>query len=80
MNRHLTESISTDILLQEGAFNGKLNVMEVNGPDIKSQNTFGKEIVKTTEKDSIKPKDNLLNYSFPPHSFTMIKGKYLESK
>jgi len=75
MNRHLTESISTDIILQEGEFKGKLEVMEVNGPDIKSQNTFGKEVVKTKEKDSLKAKDNVLNYSFPPHSYTMIKGK-----
>lgn len=78
MNRHLTESISTDIILQEGSFKGNFEVMEVNGPDIKSQNTFGKEVVKTMKKESVKPKNNELNYKFPPHSYTMIKGKFLE--
>jgi alpha-N-arabinofuranosidase len=76
MNRHLTENISTDIILQEGEFKGKFEVMEVNGPDVKAQNTFDKEVVKTQQKNSVKPDDNKLNYSFPPHSYTMIKGKF----
>lgn len=75
MNRHLTESISTDIILQEGSFKGNFKVMEINGPDIKSENTFGKEVVKTDNKESLKPRDIKLKYKFPPHSYTMIKGK-----
>ncbi len=78
MNRHLTDNISTDIILQEGSFNGNFEVMEVNGPDIKSQNTFGKEIVNTKKKEKVQPRNHKLKYSFPPHSYTMIKGKFLE--
>ncbi len=75
MNRHLTDEISTDIILQEGAYMGEFEVMEVNGPDVKSQNTFGSEIVQTSQKNNISPGDNEFTYVFPPHSYTMIKGK-----
>ncbi len=75
LNRHLTDQISTDIILQEGVFKGNFEVMEVNGPSIKSENTFGKEIVKTKKKPFLKPKKNKLIYNFPPHSYTLIKGK-----
>lgn len=75
VNRHLTESISTEIICQEGKFTGNFSVYEVNGPDIKTENTFGNEQVKTTEKASIIANGSSFSYEFPPHSFTMIKGK-----
>lgn len=75
VNRHLTDKITTEIVLQEGKFNGEIEVLEVNGPDIKTQNTFGKELVKTQNKGKVDAKSNTLTYAFPPHSYTMLKGK-----
>ncbi len=75
VNRHKDESITTDILCQTGEFAGEFEVYEVNGPDIKSSNDFGKELVKTINKPAIKAKGEKISYAFPPHSLTMIKGK-----
>lgn len=75
VNRHKEEAITTDIISQNGAFSGQFNVFEVNGPGIKAANDFGKETVMTVEKPGIMAKGNTLTYAFPPHSFTLIKGK-----
>jgi alpha-N-arabinofuranosidase len=75
VNRNQDEATTTDILSQNGAFTGNFTVYEVNGPDIKSMNDFNKETVKTVEREPIKANGNKITYSFPPHSFTMIKGK-----
>ena len=48
-------------------------VAEVNGPDIKAENTFGSVKVHTVNK-SITAEGQEMVYSFPPHSYTMIKG------
>jgi alpha-N-arabinofuranosidase len=74
VNRHIDESITTDIISQTGAFSGAFEVYEVNGPDTKSMNDFGSEPVKTVRKDDLKAKGEKVTYSFPPHSFTMLKG------
>jgi alpha-L-arabinofuranosidase len=75
VNRNKDKAITTDIICQTGIFNGDFEVFEVNGPDIKSENNFDKETVKTASKPVIKAKGDKITYSFPPHSFTMIKGK-----
>jgi alpha-L-arabinofuranosidase len=75
VNRNKEESITTDIVSQNGAFTGDFSVSEINGPDIKSSNDFNNEIVKTIERPSIAASGNKITYTFPPHSFTMIKGK-----
>ena len=75
VNRNKDEAITTDIISQNGSFTGNFTVAEVNGPDIKSRNDFNKEIVSTVEKPSLKTNGNKITYTFPPHSFTMIKGK-----
>ncbi len=77
VNRHKDQSISTDIISQQGKFSGELEVFEVNGPDIKSGNDFNKESVKTVKKSAIKLKGESFNYQFPPHSFTLLKGKII---
>ena len=75
-NRNKDEAITTDIISQNGAFSGPFKVFEINGPDIKSANDFGKETVKTVEKsNTITANGTKITYSFPPHSITMIKGK-----
>jgi alpha-N-arabinofuranosidase len=75
VNRHLTEKIAAQIISQKGEFNGACSVYEVNGPDVKTENTFGSEPVKTVEKPKIEVNGNSFFYEFPPHSFVMIKGK-----
>ncbi len=75
VNRHKDKAISTDILLQEGNFDGNLKVYEVNGPDVKAENDFNSEKVATKEKAAINAKGQKITYSFPAHSFTLLKGK-----
>jgi len=74
INRNKDESITTDIISQSGNFSGAFEVYEVNGPDIKSMNDFGVEKVNTQRKEDLKAKGEKVTYTFPPHSFTMLKG------
>jgi alpha-N-arabinofuranosidase len=79
VNRNKDKAITTDLISQEGNFSGDFEVFEVNGPDIKSENDFGKTNVQTINKPAIKVKTaDKLTYSFPPHSFTMLKGKIVK--
>lgn len=75
VNRHKDKPMATDIFLQEGSFDGKLAVYEVNGSDIKDQNDFSAEKVSTKEKGLLNAKGQKLTYTFPAHSFTLLKGK-----
>ncbi|NJD11411.1 MAG: alpha-N-arabinofuranosidase [Gemmatimonadetes bacterium] len=75
INRHKDNAIAADILAQEGNFSGPFQVWEVNGPDIKARNDFGSEPVKTVEKGALNASGKSFTYTFPAHSFTMIKGK-----
>jgi alpha-N-arabinofuranosidase len=77
VNRNKDKAITTDIISQTGDFEGSFTVYEVNGPDIKSSNDFDKNIVKTEVKPSIKAKGKQITYSFPAHSFTLIKGRII---
>jgi len=74
VNRHKDKAITTDIIAQEGSFTGEFEVYEVNGPDVKSENDFGKTNVETVRK-SLKGKGEKITYSFPAHSYTLIKAK-----
>ena len=75
VNRNRDEAVTTDIISQNGAFTGSFSVSEVNGPGTKAENNFGRETVNTQSKPPVKPDGNKIVYSFPPHSFTMIRGK-----
>jgi alpha-N-arabinofuranosidase len=75
VNRNKEEAITTDIISQNGSFSGPFSVYEVNGPDVKSGNDFIKENVKTVVKPSVSVSGTKFTYSFPPHSFTLLKGK-----
>jgi alpha-N-arabinofuranosidase len=75
VNRNKDEAITTDIISEEGNFSGQLTISEVNGPDIKSGNDFAKENVKTVAKPSVNISGTKFTYTFPPHSFTLLKGK-----
>jgi alpha-N-arabinofuranosidase len=75
INRHKDQAIKTDIISQTGEFTGPVKISEVNGADIKSMNDFGIENVKTTVKPDLNPKGNIITYSFPAHSLTLIQAK-----
>lgn len=75
LNRNKDKAITTDIIAQTGQFTGNMRAYEVNGPDIKSENDFGKEVVKTATKPDLKVKGSIVTYTFPPHSFTLLKGR-----
>jgi len=74
VNRHKDNAIAAGIDAQEGRFAGPVEVYEVNGPDIKTMNDFGSEPVKTVRKPDIATSGRSFPCSFPPHSFTLLKG------
>jgi alpha-N-arabinofuranosidase len=80
VNRKRDKAITTDIISQTGQFSGDFMVYEVNGPSIKSVNSFEKEEVKTVSKPAVKGKGTKITYSFPAHSFTMITGRIDNAK
>lgn len=73
-NRHRDSALDAVIELQDKKFNGEFQVFEVNGPDIKAENNFDANPVKTTAK-SVNASGGTLKYKFPPHSFTLLKGR-----
>ena len=73
-NRHRDSAIDAVFELQEKKFASEYQVFEVNGPDIKAENDFNANPVKTVSK-SVSVSGGTLKYSFPPHSFTMLKGR-----
>ncbi len=74
VNRSRDESLPATFELEDKKFSGTFQVSEVNGPDIKAENTFGSTVVKTTQKSG-EASGERLRYEFPPHSYTMLKGK-----
>ena len=74
VNRSRDQSLPTSFELEDKQFAGTFEVAEVNGPDIKSENNFDSTPVKTTRK-SVETHGTRLRYRFPPHSYTMLKGK-----
>jgi alpha-N-arabinofuranosidase len=54
-------------------------VFEVNGPNIKAENGFDKTNVETKQKNTVEvKKSEQFTYAFPPHSFTLLKGKIVK--
>jgi alpha-N-arabinofuranosidase len=72
VNRHETNVITADIVLQTGEFTGNAVAREVNGKIITSLNTKTEEAVGITTKE-VRFKGNTIHYSFPAHSFTMLQ-------
>jgi alpha-N-arabinofuranosidase len=72
VNRHQSEPMEVVVGLEDKNFSGAVQVSEVNGPDIKAENDFGKMAVSTKDK-SINASGTSLTYSFPPHSYTQLR-------
>lgn len=71
VNRNKDNPVVTDIISQYGKFTGKATVYEVNGKDIKDQNSADRQLVQSVTKE-LNVKGDKLSYSFPAHSYTMI--------
>lgn len=75
VNRHKDKALEAEIVCQEGSFTGAAQVFEVNGPNVKASNDFNKEEVGIKTKKEIKVQGDEMSYSFPAHSYTLIKIK-----
>ncbi len=74
VNRHLDRDIEAELEVTGQTFGGEFQVAVVNGPDIKAENTFGVEKVRT-ETSSEKASGSRLRHRFAAHSYTMLKGR-----
>jgi len=74
VNRHQDQAIEAVIGLEDKSFAGAVSVAEVNGPDIKAQNDFGKMPV-AARTSTVNAGGNSLTYNFPPHSYTQLKAR-----
>ncbi|OFY66980.1 MAG: alpha-L-arabinofuranosidase [Bacteroidetes bacterium RBG_13_42_15] len=72
VNRHETNAIPADIVLQAGNFTGIATVNEVNGQSLTARNSRTEEAVSISTRE-VKLKGNTINYSFPAHSFTLLE-------
>ncbi len=74
VNRHRDQAIEAEFTAEDKQFSGAIEVAEVNGPDIKSENNFDSTTVATARKSATAGGRKLM-YRFPPHSYTMLKTK-----
>jgi alpha-N-arabinofuranosidase len=74
VNRHKDQPIESSFELEDKQFAGPVEVVEVNGPDIKAQNDFGSLAVKPAAR-SARADGRSLRYTFAPHSYTMLKAR-----
>ncbi len=74
VNRHRDQAIDAVITLEDKSFAGAVSVAEVNGPDIKAENDFGKTLV-ATRTSSVSASGTSLTYNFPPHSYTQLRTR-----
>jgi alpha-L-arabinofuranosidase len=74
VNRHKDQPLQLDVEIQDKRFAGPVELTEVNGHDIKSENTFGKTTVRPAASKAI-ASPNSLRLRLAPHSFTLAKAK-----
>ncbi len=71
VNRHKDKDIETEVISQEGQFSGTALIHEVNGPDIKAENSLAEQKVKISTRE-MPLSSSRFRYRFPAHSFTMF--------
>jgi alpha-N-arabinofuranosidase len=74
VNRHPDQPMAVAIALEDRSFAEPVTVSRVNGPDIKSENDFGRTLVATTV-DTAAASGHALPCTLPAHSYTQIKAK-----
>jgi len=74
VNRSRDRLMPVAIELEDKQFAGPLTVSEVNGPDIKSENDFGKTLVRTVTRGESASR-GAMSLNLPPHSFAQVRGR-----
>jgi alpha-N-arabinofuranosidase len=74
VNRHERDAIPAVIEAQDKQFGGAVEVIEVNGPDLKAENNFESTPVKPVTR-STTAQGKILTYSFPAHSYSMLRTR-----
>lgn len=72
INRSQTEEMETMIKLTAGSFSGHVRACVINGPDIKSKNTFETPCVVVTKENTLIRQGQTLTCTFEPHSITAL--------
>jgi alpha-L-arabinofuranosidase len=73
VNRSQDNALETTLSLTSGAFAGPVRAVVVNGPDIKSENSFTDPNIVGTHESQFAAKDTTkFTYSFEPHSVTAL--------
>jgi alpha-N-arabinofuranosidase len=72
VNRSEKEAQETTIRLDRGSFNGNVRVLTVNGPDIKSENTFDSPDTVITHETVMPAERQELTCTFESHSVTAV--------
>jgi alpha-L-arabinofuranosidase len=72
VNRNKSEAMETAIQMATGEFTGKVTAYTVNGPDIKSENSFDAPDRVQTKKTMLTASGRNLDYIFEPHSVTAL--------
>jgi len=71
VNRHETNALTSDVVLQSGEFTGHATIKEVNGSAVTATNTKTQQGVTIASKE-IQFQGNKMSYSFPAHSLTQM--------
>jgi alpha-N-arabinofuranosidase len=72
VNRSQSEAVETELKLINADFRGQVTVFTVNGPNIKSENTFKSPSNVQTRETEVNAKSDVLNITFEPHSVTAL--------
>lgn len=71
VNRHESNAMTSELLLQSGEFTGSAIIKQINAETVTSANTRTHEAVAITSKE-IQLQGNKTSFSFPAHSFTQM--------
>jgi alpha-N-arabinofuranosidase len=71
VNRHETNALASELVLQSGECAGSAAVKQINAETIAAMNTRTHEAVAITSKE-IQLQGNKISYTFPAHSFTQM--------
>lgn len=76
VNRHPSQAVETEFEFEDKKSSGVAEIQEVNGPDIKAENDFESAKVAAVPR-SLDAVGGKFTYSFPAHSYTMMKLRVL---
>jgi alpha-N-arabinofuranosidase len=72
VNQSKDEAMDTNISLASGQFMGNIKMSIVNGPDVKSENTYKNPNQVVTRETTLKASGKSLTMTFEPHSVTAL--------